>query len=61
MWVVDDTQNPSQIWSGGNAIQQHSVLPNEQAVPSAPLAELETKVLLHPAECIPTQGHIITD
>ncbi|KAL0049984.1 hypothetical protein WJX82_002073 [Trebouxia sp. C0006] len=49
VWVVDDTQNPSQIWSGGNAILQHSVLPNEQAVPSAPLAELETK---EPSWCI---------
>lgn len=50
MWVLDDTQNPSQMWSGGNAIQQHSVLPNEQAVPSsAPFAELETQ---KPSWCI---------
>ena len=66
MWVLDDTQNPSQMWSGGNAIQQHSVLPNEQAVPSsAPFAELETQVRLHPcllsqsAECAPIQGHMV--
>ncbi len=66
VWVLDDTQNSSQVWSGGNAIQQHSVLLNEQAVPSsAPPAELETQVLLHPcllshsAECAPAQGHIV--
>ena len=46
MWVLDDAQIPNQIWSGGNAIEQHSFLPTEQAVPSAPLAELETQVLL---------------
>lgn len=58
MWVLDDTQIPNQIWDEGNAIQQHSVLPNEQAVPSsAPAAELEIQVLLRPrlyshsAEC----------
>ncbi len=66
MWVLDDAQIPNQIWGGGNAVQQHSVLLNEQAVPSsAPPAELETQVLLHPcllsrsAECASTQGHVV--
>ncbi|KAL0042267.1 hypothetical protein WJX77_007990 [Trebouxia sp. C0004] len=50
MWVLDDMKIPSQIWGEGSAIQQHSVLPNEQAVPSsAPLAELDTQ---EPSWCI---------
>ncbi|DBA85251.1 TPA: hypothetical protein ACH3X2_005951 [Trebouxia sp. C0005] len=50
VWVLDDAQTPIQIWSGVNATKQHSVSPNEQAVPSSvPLAELETQ---EPSWCI---------
>lgn len=56
MWVLDDAQTPIQIWSGVNATKQHSVSPNEQAVPSSvPLAELETQVL----HCPRRLGHAV--
>ncbi|KAL0041565.1 hypothetical protein WJX79_007557 [Trebouxia sp. C0005] len=53
VWVLDDAQTPIQIWSGVNATKQHSVSPNEQAVPSSvPLAELETQADLPRCEVV---------